>query len=179
MTTNLTTADRSADAKTALLDALKRAHKIETYCNGNVSIDGEILDKGPFEATAMSWDGTADGLEDLGWEMAADAMRDEEAPCHVCIPLTPSDMRSAVAESAHPDSDPDDYEAAYRGALEWIGERANIEIDTPADGPANNSDLAQEVWQLAHDMMWWDGSAWQWDDDRAHAHDRADRIRNQ
>lgn len=83
MTTNLTTADRSADAKTALLDALKRAHAVETYCNGNVSIDGEILDKGPFEATAMSWDGTADGLEDLGWERAADAMRDDEEEAQI------------------------------------------------------------------------------------------------
>jgi len=73
----------AADATTALLDALKRTHTVETHCNGNVSIDGEILDKGPLEAQAMAWDGTADGLEDLGWERAADAMRDDEEEAQI------------------------------------------------------------------------------------------------
>lgn len=67
----------SANATTALLDALKKIHKIETHCNGNVEVDGEMVESATFDAQAMTWDGTADGLEELGWEQAAEAMRDD------------------------------------------------------------------------------------------------------
>ena len=68
----------SAAATTDLLDALKRAHAVTTCTDGSVTVDGERLDSAAFDAQAMSWDGTADGLEELGWEDAAEAMRDDE-----------------------------------------------------------------------------------------------------
>ena len=68
----------SAAATTDLLDALKRAHAVTTCTDGSVTVDGERLESQAWDDMAMRWDGTADGLEELGWDAAAEAMRDDE-----------------------------------------------------------------------------------------------------
>lgn len=70
--------DRNAGAAAiALLDALRLAHTVD-FADRDVIVDGETLEANAFDAAAMAWDGTADGLEDLGWEAAAEALRDAE-----------------------------------------------------------------------------------------------------
>jgi hypothetical protein len=73
------TTDRTADATTALLAALHAGgYAAETLVTGAVIVDGQHIDASAWDTMAMAWDGTADGLEDLGWDRAADAMRDGE-----------------------------------------------------------------------------------------------------
>lgn len=67
-----------ASATMTLLDALRLAHQVECPVTGTVIIDGEEVSSGAWDAMAMAWDGSADGLEDMGYSDAADAMRDEE-----------------------------------------------------------------------------------------------------
>ena len=40
-------------------------HAVETYVNGNVSINENLWDSDTFDRAAMAWDGTDDGLEQL------------------------------------------------------------------------------------------------------------------
>jgi hypothetical protein len=68
----------AANATTALLNTLKRSHTVTTCTDGSVTVDGERIESQAWDDMAMRWDGTADGLEDLGWEDAAEAMRDDE-----------------------------------------------------------------------------------------------------
>jgi len=63
---------------TSLLDALRRAHTVETSVTGCVYVDGKEIDAQAWDHMEMTWDGSADGLEDFGWEAAADAMRDAD-----------------------------------------------------------------------------------------------------
>lgn len=82
----MTTTDRTADATIALLAALRAGgYTVETVTTGAVIIDGQHIDSGAWDRMAMSWDGTADGLEDLGWEQAADAMRDDSTATYRVI----------------------------------------------------------------------------------------------
>lgn len=77
MTTNT---DRTADASATLISALRAGgYAVETVTTGAVIVDGQHIDACRWDDMAMSWDGTADGLEELGWDLAADAMRDERA----------------------------------------------------------------------------------------------------
>lgn len=74
------TTDRTADSTTALLAALRAGgYAVSTVVTGAVIVDGQHIDAGSWDSMAMSWDGTADGLDELGWGRAADAMRDDEA----------------------------------------------------------------------------------------------------
>ena len=71
---------RAADSTTALLTALRAGgYTVETLVTGAVIVDGQHIDASAWDSAAMAWDGTADGLEDLGWDMAAEAMREVEA----------------------------------------------------------------------------------------------------
>lgn len=76
--------DRTAASATeALMEALRRAHAVRSTTAGNVLVDegtDHERDIAPadWDQMAMSWDGTADGLESMGWEAAAEAMRDAE-----------------------------------------------------------------------------------------------------
>ena len=55
-------------AISAFLAALSEAgHDVESHCNGAVTVDGEIIESDAFDRCAMSWDGTEEGLEDLGF----------------------------------------------------------------------------------------------------------------
>lgn len=67
----------AATATERLLAALRRAYKVETPVTGSVIVDGREITSQEWDQMAMAWDGTADGLEALGWEEAAEAMRDE------------------------------------------------------------------------------------------------------
>jgi hypothetical protein len=59
---------RTGGAITSLLDALREAgHEAEGHVNGAVTVDGETIDSEDFDRAAMAWDGTEDGLEDLGF----------------------------------------------------------------------------------------------------------------
>lgn len=59
---------RAANAITALIEALREGgHDVEGHVNGAVTIDGETLNSDEFDRAAMAWDGTEDGLEDLGF----------------------------------------------------------------------------------------------------------------
>mgnify|MGYP001579847251 CR=1 FL=1 len=73
----------TADATTALLDALRRCYGVETHVTGGVTIIDPLkirheLDAEEFDRMSVAWDGTADGLEDLGWGSAAEAIRERE-----------------------------------------------------------------------------------------------------
>ena len=69
---------RCGGAITDLLDALRRAHAVD-FADRDVIVDGKTIASHRFESLALAWDGTADGLEEFGWEAAAEALRDEEA----------------------------------------------------------------------------------------------------
>jgi hypothetical protein len=75
-----TTMDRNAAVGTAALLAALRAggYDVQTPVTGSVIVDGQEIDSAAWDRMVMEWDGSADGLEDMGWEHAADAMRDEE-----------------------------------------------------------------------------------------------------
>lgn len=71
------TIDRAqAQATLSLLDALRLAHEVETPVTGSVIVDGEEITSEAWDRMAMTWDGTPDGLEELGYEDAAEALRD-------------------------------------------------------------------------------------------------------
>lgn len=76
--------DRTAASATeALMEALRRVHTVHSTTAGNVLVDegtDHERDIAPadWDQMAMGWDGTADGLESMGWEAAAEAMRDAE-----------------------------------------------------------------------------------------------------
>ncbi len=70
----------TGNATTALLAAFRRAYTVETHVTGGVTITDPLkirheIDAEGVDRMAMSWDGTADGLEDLGWGSAAEALR--------------------------------------------------------------------------------------------------------
>ena len=99
----MTTTDRTADATTALLAALHAGgYAVETLVTGAVIVDGQHIDASAWDTMAMSWDGTADGLEELGWDMAAEAMRDERAR------LTSAAMRAMALSSIDWEGDGED-----------------------------------------------------------------------
>jgi len=59
---------RTGNAITALIAAIRESGRmVECFVNGNVNVDGDIIDADAFDRMAMAWDGTEDGLEDLGF----------------------------------------------------------------------------------------------------------------
>ncbi len=59
---------RTGDSITVLMTALRESgREVESHVNGAVTVDGETINSEDFDRAAMAWDGTDDGLEDLGF----------------------------------------------------------------------------------------------------------------
>lgn len=56
---------------TALLAALRLAYPVECHWDGSVTVNGDDIGSVEFERRAIAWDGTADGLDELGYGLAA------------------------------------------------------------------------------------------------------------
>ena len=84
--TTMTTMDRNAAAGTTALIAALRAggYDVQTPVTGSVIVDGDEISPAAWDRMVMEWDGSANGLEDMGWKRAADAMRDEWPIVELC-----------------------------------------------------------------------------------------------
>lgn len=137
-----TTTDRAADSTTALIAALRAGgYTVETVTTGAVVVDGQHIDSGAWDTMAMSWDGTADGLEDIGWDMAAESMREGEAtkPIDAVALAADRDKRGAWDWTDDSDHDPCDRYAVVQVAGGWALVYAGTE---PAEAWLHDSHAA-------------------------------------
>jgi len=64
---------RASERLIAALRATGRT--VETPVTGSVLVDGEEVSSEAWDRLVQAWDGTEDGLEDLGWELREDEDR--------------------------------------------------------------------------------------------------------
>lgn len=71
---------RVGQASDALWHALSACHDLRSIVSGAVLVDGQEIDAEAWDHACMAWDGSPDGLRDLGWDAAADAAEEAEEP---------------------------------------------------------------------------------------------------